>query len=183
MRGLRINPRNPAGLTMKDFSAVAERIKPFGWHIQLQVDIEDFADLGSVVAAADVPVIIDHFGFPELAHGPDGRAFAELVELAAAGQCFVKMSAPYRVSPDRYAALKPFVERLVDRAPASLIWALDWPHTECFEAVPDDGVILDLVWDWLPSEELRRQVLVETPRRLFFADGEPASTKASGSKA
>ncbi|WP_192180019.1 amidohydrolase family protein [Mesorhizobium amorphae] len=183
VRGLRINPRNPAGLTMKDFHAVAECIKPFGWHIQLQVDIEDSADLGHVVAAAGVPVIIDHFGFPDLARGPDGRAFAELVELAAAGQCIVKMSAPYRVAPDRYAALKPFVERLVDRAPAALIWALDWPHTECFEAVPDDGAILDLVWDWLPSEELRRQVLVDTPRNLFWADGEPASTKASGSKA
>jgi predicted TIM-barrel fold metal-dependent hydrolase len=174
---LRINPRNPAGLTMKDFAGVAARTAALGWHIQLQVNIEDFADLGSVVASAGVPVVVDHFGFPDLARGPDGRAFAELVELAAAGQCIVKMSAPYRVAPDRYAALKPFAARLVERAPTSLIWALDWPHTECFEAVPDDNPILDLVRDWLPSEG---QVLVDNPRRLFWADDEALSTKASG---
>jgi len=182
VRALRVNPRNPAGLTMRDFHAVAERIKAFGWHIQLQVNVEDFADFGSIVASAGAPVVVDHFGFPDLAQGPDGRAFAELVDLAAAGRCIVKLSAPYRVAPGRYSALKPFVERLVERAPASLIWALDWPHTECFEAVPDDNPILDLVWDWLPTATLRRQVLVDTPRRLFWAD-QPHSTEASGPEA
>lgn len=176
VRGLRVNPRNPAGLTMRDFAAVAERIAPFGWHIQLQISIEDFTGLERAVAPAGPPVIIDHFGFPDLARGPDGRAFAELVELAAAGRCIVKLSAPYRVAGASYALLRPFAERLAERAPASLIWALDWPHTECFETVPDDNPILDLVWDWLPSDALRRQVLVDTPQRLFWAGMPPEPT-------
>lgn len=181
VRGLRINPRNPAGLTMKDFPDVAERIRQFGWHIQLQIGIEDFTDLGSVARDAGVPIVIDHFGFPNLALGPDGRAFSALVELAAAGLCFIKLSAPNRVteSLDRYDALAPFVERLVERAPDALLWALDWPHTECFETVPDDDRIVDLVEDWLPSTELRRKVLVDNPGRLYWAGPSPRTHDGS----
>ena len=174
VRGLRINPRNPAGLTMQHLARVGERAVALGWHIQLQIAIDDHPDLAMVAARAGVPIVIDHFGFPDLARGADDRAFAGLVDLAASGACFVKLSAPYRNAgePDCYPLLAPFVERLVERAPDALLWGLDWPHTECFEAVADDNPILDLIWDWLPSNELRRKVLIDNPSRLYW-DGEP----------
>ena len=174
VRGLRINPRNPAGLTMQHLARVGVRAVALGWHIQLQIAIDDHPDLTTVAARAGVPIVIDHFGFPDLARGADDRAFAGLVDLAASGACFVKLSAPYRNAgePDCYPLLAPFVERLVERAPDSLLWGLDWPHTECFEAIADDNPILDLIWDWLPSNELRRKVLIDNPSRLYW-NGEP----------
>jgi predicted TIM-barrel fold metal-dependent hydrolase len=33
--------------------------------------------------------------------------------------------------------------------------------------MPDDGHLLDLFCDWTPDEKTRRQILVDTPARLF----------------
>jgi predicted TIM-barrel fold metal-dependent hydrolase len=182
VRGVRINPRNPAGLTMKDVAGVAERIAPWGWHIQFQISVEDVEDIGAIVANVanvGVPVVVDHFGFPDLAAGPDARPFRSLVKAAAAGACRVKLSAPYRVAGavDRSGELGPFVERLVAEAPDALLWALDWPHTECFASVPDDGDLVDLVQRWLPTTELRQTVLCDNPARLYWVEGTVPGTK------
>jgi predicted TIM-barrel fold metal-dependent hydrolase len=171
VRGVRVNPRNPAGLTMRDVPRLAERIAPLGWHIQLQISIDDHADIAALPSAAGLPIVIDHFGFPDLSLGAGGRAFAALVELAASGLCFVKLSAPYRMAgaPERYRLLQPFVERLVEHAADQLLWALDWPHTESYAAVPDDGPLLSLLGDWLPTPDLQRKVLCDNPARLYWA--------------
>ena len=131
-------------------------------------------------SATGLPIVIDHFGFPDLSLGAGGRAFASLVELAASGLCFVKLSAPYRIAgaPDRYRLLQPFVERLVEHAADQLLWALDWPHTECYAAVPDDGPLLGLLGDWLPTPDLQRKVLCDNPARLYWE----APRQQSGSR-
>ena len=180
VRGVRVNPRNPAGLAMRDVPRLAERIAPLGWHIQLQVAIDEHVDLAALPSATGLPIVIDHFGFPDLSLGAGGRAFASLVELAASGLCFVKLSAPYRIAgaPDRYRLLQPFVERLVEHAADQLLWALDWPHTECYAAVPDDGPLLGLLGDWLPTPDLQRKVLCDNPARLYWE----APRQQSGSR-
>jgi predicted TIM-barrel fold metal-dependent hydrolase len=33
--------------------------------------------------------------------------------------------------------------------------------------MPDDGQLLDLLFDWTSDEATRRRILVETPARLF----------------
>jgi predicted TIM-barrel fold metal-dependent hydrolase len=33
--------------------------------------------------------------------------------------------------------------------------------------MPDDGHLLDLFYDWTSDENNRRQILVDTPARLF----------------
>lgn len=178
VRGVRINARNPAGLDMADFLPLAQRIAPLGWHIQLQVRVGDVPDLAAIAARSGVPVVVDHFGLPDLALGPRASAFGGLVALAAAGGCMVKLSAPYRLAmPDGVGdALAPFVRRLVDEAPDALLWALDWPHTECFADVPDDGLLIDGVFGWLPTEAMRRRILCDNPRRLYWADGAAAAS-------
>jgi predicted TIM-barrel fold metal-dependent hydrolase len=50
-----------------------------------------------------------------------------------------------------------------------LIWGSDWPHIP--NGQRDNGELLNLLADWAPLEEDRRQILVEAPARLFF-DGE-----------
>lgn len=177
VRGVRINPRNPAGLAMADLQPLAARIAPLGWHVQLQIGIEAFPDLAALASRVGVPIVVDHFGLPDIALGPAARAFDALVALAAAGGCMVKLSAPYRVAAtNSIEQMRPFVRRFVDEAPDALLWALDWPHTECFADMPDDGPLLDSVFDWLPTEALRRKVLCDNPRRLYWADGATAAS-------
>lgn len=183
VRGVRINPRNPAGLTLRDAGTIADRIAPFGWHIQMQIGIEDHDDLAGLVAALRVPVVIDHFGFPDLAAGSTGQAFSKLVALAAEGRCWVKLSAVARLdgSTERFARLAPFVKRLVAEAPQSVLWGLDWPHTECFDAVPDDDRLVDLVFEWFSTPALRDAVLRDNPLRLYFG-GEAVAGLPTGDR-
>jgi len=82
----------------------------------------------------------------------------------------VKVSAPYRVSkqyPD-YADVRPLHDALLRANPERLMWGTDWPHPQIDAAVmPDDGHLLDLLFDWTPDAATRRRILVETPEKLF----------------
>jgi predicted TIM-barrel fold metal-dependent hydrolase len=90
--------------------------------------------------------------------------------LVGDGHVHVKVSAPYRLSeryPD-YADARPFHDALVRANPERLMWGTDWPHPwVSAETMPDDGHLLDLLFDWTPDAETRRRILVDTPARLF----------------
>jgi len=171
IRAIRINARNPAGMTLADIRPVAQRIAGLGWHIQFQIANDQIAEVAAAMADFPTPFVIDHFGFPNLAAGPEAWSFRAMVDLTAAGRCWIKLSSPYRIAQNRdYSALTPFVDKLVERAPSALLWALDWPHTECFDGVPDDGALVDLIWRWFPTAEVRQTVLCDNPTRLFWSD-------------
>ena len=52
--------------------------------------------------------------------------------------------------------------------PERLMWGTDWPHPSiAADVMPDDGHLLDLLFDWTPDEANAAAILVETPERLF----------------
>jgi predicted TIM-barrel fold metal-dependent hydrolase len=120
--------------------------------------------------ARDMPVIIDHYGIVAAARGVNEPNFQALLRLVGEGAAYVKVSAPYRVStqfPD-YADARALHEALVAANPERLMWGTDWPHPSiAADVMPDDGHLLDLLFDWTPNEAVRRKILVETPQRLF----------------
>jgi predicted TIM-barrel fold metal-dependent hydrolase len=61
----------------------------------------------------------------------------------------------------------PLVGALVAANPEQLLWASDWPHTERFTPTPHDADLVDLLPDWLGSDDLRRRVCVANPARLY----------------
>lgn len=171
VRGVRINRRNPGGLELADLKVLTRRIAPFGWHLQLLISVEDTPDIGRLADESDVPVVIDHFGFVAPERGPDAEGFRALTRFAEQGRLWVKISAPYRIcgGPSHYEIMSPFVDRLVERAPERLLWATDWPHSECYDEVPDDADLVALAGRWLPTEALLRQVLIDNPDRLCWS--------------
>jgi predicted TIM-barrel fold metal-dependent hydrolase len=69
--------------------------------------------------------------------------------------------------PD-YSDARPFHDALMRANPERLKWGTDWPHPSIpKEIMPDDGHLLDLFCGWTPDEHTRRQILVDTPVRLF----------------
>ena len=60
------------------------------------------------------------------------------------------------------------VAGLADRCPDRLLWGSDWPHTEMYEAMPDDEGLMRLVLETVPLS-LHRQVFADTPGALYFA--------------
>lgn len=167
VRGIRINRRNPGGLTLNDAMLLARRIAPLGWHLQLQVELARGVELADFAARCPVPLVLDHFGFLDPRWPVDDPRFDAVLRLLETGDLWVKMSAPYRLSHrgHPYDDLKPFTTALLLQRPDRLVWATDWPHTELSADMPDD---VDLAHQIdLLAPDLRRQVLVDNPARLY----------------
>ena len=174
VRGLRLNVVNPAVLGIGDALALAARTERLGWHLQVHVDLRDasgFDLLESIAARCPVPLVVDHMGRAD----PGLPAPPVLLSLLAAGRTWVKLSAAYRLSrrgAPGYEDVLPLARSLAAANPERLLWASDWPHSELFDKVPQDGELADLVSDWLPDAALRHRVCVENPARLY---GYPAA--------
>jgi 2-pyrone-4,6-dicarboxylate lactonase len=58
---------------------------------------------------------------------------------------------------------------VIEKAPGRIIWGTDWPHAYVFRAneMPNDGDLIDMLLDFAPDEAVRKQILVDTPNRLF----------------
>ncbi len=167
-RGARVNILFAGGNQLSDAEALAKRIKPFGWHIQFLVDVSAQPDIPAWAAKLDVPVVFDHFGHPST---PDVRnaGFQNMCALVKEGTAWVKLSGAYRVvdAADNWAAIRPFVDAMLATRTDRLVWGTDWPHPNIPKPMPNDGDIADAVYDWLPTEELRQQILVRNPEVLY----------------
>ena len=169
VRGLRVNLRNANGAPADIAPQLAARIAPLGWHLQFRINAEDFVEIGSMLRALLVDFVIDHIGQVPVADGVNGAAFRAILELTRGGRCWVKLSAPMRMSALEYpyADVTPFVHALVAAAPERMVWASDWPHTTLTKAMPNDGDLVDLLPAWIPAAAARQKILVDNPARLY----------------
>lgn len=165
-RGVRFNLVSGNGAPREQLAAVAARIAPLGWH--LQVFTRELATLAPALAGLPVPLVLDHMGGVVAAAGiasPDGQALLRLLD----GGAWVKLSG-YRSSAGApYADVAPLARALLAAAPDRCLWGTDWPHPqfETPDQVPDDGQLLDLLGEWAPEEAARHAVLVDNPARLY----------------
>ncbi|HEX3500173.1 MAG TPA: amidohydrolase family protein [Stellaceae bacterium] len=194
-RGVRVNLAT-AGLDDPDvarrrLAATTARIAPLNWHVQIYTGMAVIAALQEELAALPVPLVIDHFGGASASAGPAPPGFAALLALVGAGKAYVKLSAPYRSSSQRpdYADVASLAAPLIAANPARMLWGSDWPHPgggrkhgQSLEEIEpffpeDDGLTLNLLAEWAPDPELRRQILVDNPARLYdFRPGGESST-------
>ncbi len=177
MRGLRFHlmekkPGYVRGVGLDVFEVFRKTMAELGWVMQIFCDWQLMADSAPTLReiAHEMPVVVDHYGMVEAARGVNEPNFQALVKLVGDGHAHVKVSAPYRVStqyPD-YADVRALHEALVIANPERLIWGTDWPHASIpADVMPDDGHLLDLLFDWTLDAAARRKILVETPARLF----------------
>jgi predicted TIM-barrel fold metal-dependent hydrolase len=169
VRGVRLNLVNPAMLTTEDALSMLRAMSRNQWHLQVQLDLaRDPGALRAICDRVDVPVVVDHMG--KLA--PATRKH-DLMDLLKAGVCWVKLSAPYRVSaqPSPHPDLTEFVRTLADANPQRVLWGSDWPHTELHAGTPPAASLAALVHTWFPDDAMRRQVCVANPARLYGFPG------------
>lgn len=167
--GLRFHMLPGGYMRWEDLAPLAARIAPMGWHIQLQLDGRTLPEHAHRLRHLPCPLVIDHIGKflepVEFSH-PGFRLLCRLVE---GGRCWVKLSAPYEVSrsgsPD-YADIGKLAEALVRLAPERMLWASNWPHPWISE-VPDERVLLSLLWKWAPEPTQRRMILVDNPAQIY----------------
>lgn len=171
VRGIRVNTRNKGGLSFSAVTALAARMADIGWMLQFQVRPEQLEGIGTLLPAIACPVVLDHLGFLDLDSADAEQQLAKIQRLLdAAPDCYVKLSAPYRLThAANYAAFGEAARRLLASHAERLLWGSDWPHTELFETVPDDADLIEQMHDWLGSGGVARQLFITNAEALFFS--------------
>lgn len=153
----------------EEIRETAKGLVPFGWHVELHVSGPDLANYASEIAAIDAPVVIDHLGRVDLAEGLAGPSVEALVALLDRGNVWVKLSGPERIArrPAPYEDAVALAAMLAAHAPRRVLWGSDFPHPNITGAMPDDGVLVDLIGAIAPTPSARRLLLVDNPAELF----------------
>jgi 2-pyrone-4,6-dicarboxylate lactonase len=146
----------------------AERTKPRGWHLQFYTPGRVVRDLLPFLADFDQPYVIDHMGYMK---EEDGLTPADADRLLGVlrdnGNCWIKLSGPYRIAKDEpLSSVADLGRALVATRPDRLLWGSDWPHLP--NGQRDTGELLNLLADWAPDAEDRRKILVDSATQLFF---------------
>jgi D-galactarolactone isomerase len=168
VRGARFHMLPGGAVAWEMLETVASAIAPFGWHIQLQLNGRELPELVDRLLRLPVGLVVDHVGRFMPVVEPDSPEFAALLTLVDHGAT-VKLSAPYESSgtgaPD-FDDVTALVDALVRRSPDRLVWASNWPHPGQ-QTPPTTADLVALRDRWLPTDELRRRVLVDNPAALY----------------
>ena len=175
VRGVRFNfvKRLGGGKPLSVYRTILERIGPLGWHAVVYFDAEDLEELAPFLRSIEVPVIIDHMGRVPVEQGPASNPFRLLHDLLAGDDRFwVKISCPERLSRTGppYSDVDPIARELLRTATDRVLWGTDWPHPNMRSHMPDDGALVDRIMTLCDTPALRRQVLVDNPARLYWAE-------------
>lgn len=175
MRGVRFNflKRLVDDAPKDKFLEVARRVQPLDWHVVVYFEADILEEMRPFLDAIPALIVIDHMGRPDVSQGPDGadmRAFRSLLD--SRDDIWTKVTCPDRLDPkgppwDDFArSVAPLVEDYPDR----VLWGTDWPHPNMEKAIPDDGLLVDMIPRIAPTAELQRKLLVDNPMRLYWPE-------------
>jgi predicted TIM-barrel fold metal-dependent hydrolase len=172
IRGVRCNivdlQEGKGQLPLSGLHQLARTIAPMGWHLEFLMHVNEFPDLRRQLGSLPVPLVFGHLGYVPAHLGPS-EGMDGLIELARNGQAWIKMTAPYRLTPDPYpyACVAPWAHLLASSVPERLLWGSDWPHVFIKSAMPNDGDLLDLMASWLSSSTRMQTIWVDNPRSIY----------------
>jgi predicted TIM-barrel fold metal-dependent hydrolase len=172
IRGIRFNFVKHLG-GVPDASVIetmSRRIAPLGWHIVLHFDAENIPEQQEMLSKITVPFVIDHMGRVRAELGLEQRPFQLLLDLMRTNPlAWVKICGAERVSAGKrpFRDAIPFAQALIATAPDRLLWGTDWPHPNISKDMPNDGELVDLFYQFTDNEQVRHQILVDNPARLY----------------
>lgn len=161
-RGVRVNFVS-RGITpnqdqlMTQMKAYADLVRPYGWVLQIYINLSLLDDIGDHLDSFGVPICIDHFGQPDLRHAnstDDIPGYQALLRAygASGSRLHAKISGAYRLTPTlnlkdpKLALLQSMFNDLADLSTDRIVFASDWPHTR-YEGVDTLGWTRKVV-DW-----------------------------------
>lgn len=168
VRGVRINVLFGGGIGFDAMERLAVKIKNFGWHMQFLMDAKDIPELMPRLKKLPVIGVVDHMGHTPVAAGIDSPAMQGLTHLMQENGWWVKLSGAYRIGNNfpTFDDVNLWAKTLYQTAPTQCVWGSDWPHVS-LQQMPDTGVLLNQLPQWLETEQDVRQVLVLNPQKLY----------------
>jgi predicted TIM-barrel fold metal-dependent hydrolase len=173
VRGIRCNVVDVAdkskGLPINALTAIARRIKPFGWHLELLAHVNEYPDLAKTFASFPVDLVFGHFGYSNARHGVQDKGFQGLLELLRNNKAWVKMTGPYRICDEGfpYEDMRVLNDEVIKANSKRLIWGSDWPHVMVKKQMPHDADLCDLFGSWVSDPSLRKSILSDNPCMLY----------------
>jgi predicted TIM-barrel fold metal-dependent hydrolase len=135
-----------------------------GWHVEILAQGAIWADVLQFLRPWDLTVVVDHFGIPSPKFDPDEIGVDAILAAGRERRAWVKFSAPYRQS---VSDLRGYAARLLAAfGRERVVWASDYPWTK-HEEGQTYGALLDALADWVPEEEIRKDILGRNAARLF----------------
>jgi predicted TIM-barrel fold metal-dependent hydrolase len=167
IRGVRFNMVSGNGTPEDQLEALARRVAPLGWHIQIYAEGAKMQEIGALLARLPVEVVIDHCGGVKAPLGTGHPQFQALLRLMDSGRAWMKVCS-YRISSAGapFADVAANVKALVAAAADRCVWGRDWPHPQ-MDPAPEAGLLLDQLFEWVPDATVRQKVLVDNPARLY----------------
>ena len=163
IRGIRFTTGDPhtAIVSPGMIEPLAKRIARYGWHVQLNMPVDQIVAYASILRSLPTQIVFDHLGkVPDLGH-PAYHAIRDLIDQRKA---WVKVSGAYMYRS--YAEATAIARACVDAAPERCVWGSDWPHPG--PAIkPDDAELFDLLSAWAPDDATRHRILVTNPQALY----------------
>jgi predicted TIM-barrel fold metal-dependent hydrolase len=142
VRGVRVNARSVGArdpvVLSKRIAAIAERISPYGWHVQIYAESAVITAIADVLRDAPCPIVLDHMGGAHVEQtAVDLRILCTLLR---EGNCWVKLSGAYRVSEqcEKFTDSIQIARTLLDSNSERIVWGSDWPHTAEHAGRPQD---------------------------------------------
>ena len=173
VRGIRCNvvdvADKSAGLPIAQLTALAKRIQPFGWHLELLAHVNEYPDLANLFADFPVDLVFGHFGYSHAKHGVNEKGFQGLLELLKSHKAWVKMTGPYRICDGNlpYPDMRVLNDAVINANSQRLIWGSDWPHVMVKKQMPHDADLCDLFGSWVRDTGLRKAILCDNPCMLY----------------
>jgi predicted TIM-barrel fold metal-dependent hydrolase len=184
IRGVRINLESAAVRDPQAIGAAlavwADRIAPYGWHIQTYAAPDVVAAVAERIDRLPVKFVLDHFAMiPASAQENDPRVQAVLA-LLRGGNTYVKLSAPYRISAspaDEMESIARLAKMFHEANPARVLWGTDWPHTNRekgvdrlevsrYRTIPDP-MLTGALMQWREQPLALEQIFVSNPHGLY----------------
>lgn len=137
-------------------------------HVQFFVEGKALPKYEQLIRDAQVPIVIDHMGRPDVREGVNSPHFQTLCRLLSEGLVWIKTT-QYRPSKafPTYDDVRPFFEKLVSVNPDALVWGSDWPHINMTHSIPNPGMLLDVLSDWTGDPVVYEKILCSNPKRLY----------------
>jgi predicted TIM-barrel fold metal-dependent hydrolase len=169
VRGIRFNLARAGSTTVEMLEALASRVGPLGWHVQIHAHAAAIVELKPLLARLAAPIVFDHMGRIPPVAGVDHPAYCVIRDFLDRGRTWVKLSGPYFESKSGapgYSDVSGLAEAFARAAPERMVWGSDWPHPGATRP-QDDAELFDLLEQWVPDEASRRLILVENPAALY----------------
>lgn len=169
----------PEDLGTHDYQVLLRRVRDLGWHVHVVGTAEQFGPTLSVLNAAGVKIVVDHFGSADLSlleRSPHYEAILRSVDL---GRTWIKISGGFRLTDARpprtagdYAQARERERRLdafwlARCGPDRLVWGSDAPFVGHEGGVTYAGRLESYRYA-VPAEATRRAI-DRTALKLYFS--------------